>query len=110
MAAVESHEPGVTYYAQSHKTLGSALERGHPLGAAASDRLHQTSANRKLTNERVGDAWKGRRDKDRIVRRSSGHTLSAVAVNHMHVLNALSLQVSPSHLGQVGPSFNTCHE
>ena len=62
MAPVQAYEPGVTHQLTRHETLCAALERGHPLSAAHTDRLHHTSANSVLADERF-----------RNIRRPDGH-------------------------------------
>lgn len=52
MAPVQTYEPGVTHQLTRHETLCAALERGHPLSAAHTDRLDHTSANSELADER----------------------------------------------------------
>ena len=93
MASVQPDEPGVTHNPARHETLRASLEHNHLLGAAGSDRLHEPSADPELANERLRDFWECRRHEDGIVRGCRRHALGAVAVNDLHVLNALCREV-----------------
>jgi hypothetical protein len=55
MAAVQAYKPGVRHHLEGDETLGAALEYGHSLRTARSNRLHQTTANSELADERFRD-------------------------------------------------------
>src|SRR4029453_6185174 len=102
----EAHEPGIAYEPERHETVSGSLESGHSVGSTRSDRLHDTTAEPGLADKGLGDFWEGGRHQDGVVRRFCGPTFGAVAVNDLYVLDVLCCEVSTSHLGQVGPSFD----
>jgi AAA ATPase domain len=110
VAPVKAYEPGMTDHPARHETGHATFERRHHLGTAWSDRLHQMSADPELADERFGNLRECRRDEDGVERRCCRHAFGAVALDDIHILNALGCEVAPSLVGQVRPSFNTRHK
>src|SRR5215210_4227289 len=101
VGAVELHEVRPGHVGAPLEPVRAALERGHPLLPAGTERLYEPSPGHQLLDERRRDLGEGRGDHDSVERRALGHAPAAVANQHLHGVRSVVLEVAPRGRGHV---------